>query len=155
MGLIRPDVEKLCADRLKLAQLQATLAQLDTFGEEDAKFNPAKESVTYPILLEGASQVYPMPVIERAIARAIAKDLYNSVFLDEELQRRNAAARVSLEVGLLKCPACAEQRCHSKEERTHFHPYAGHGYSTAQGWTHPDLQHDADLKARPKEKNVR
>jgi len=36
------------------------------------------------------------------------------------------------------CPACTEKRVHATEDWKQ-HPYAGHGYVSGQGWTHPDL----------------
>ena len=37
------------------------------------------------------------------------------------------------------CPACTEKRVHANEDWK-LHPYAGHGYASGQGWTHPDLE---------------
>ena len=37
------------------------------------------------------------------------------------------------------CPACSEKRVHANEDWAQ-HPYAGHGYVSGQGWTHPDLE---------------
>jgi len=36
------------------------------------------------------------------------------------------------------CPACSNKRLHAPEDWAQ-HPYAGHGYASGQGWTHPDL----------------
>jgi hypothetical protein len=38
------------------------------------------------------------------------------------------------------CPACTEKRAHAPDDWK-LHPYAGHGYASGQGWTHPDLAH--------------
>ena len=37
------------------------------------------------------------------------------------------------------CPACESKRLHAPEDWAR-HPYAGHGYASGQGWTHPDLE---------------
>lgn len=37
------------------------------------------------------------------------------------------------------CPACQRGRHHEGDELKVWHPYAGHGYTKEQGWTHPDL----------------
>lgn len=37
------------------------------------------------------------------------------------------------------CPACWARRLHAPEDWAHHHPYAGHGYQSGQGWSHPDL----------------
>jgi len=36
------------------------------------------------------------------------------------------------------CPACESKRVHGPIDWAQ-HPYAGHGYASGQGWTHPDL----------------
>lgn len=46
------------------------------------------------------------------------------------------------------CPACRQGRFHEGEWRV-FHPYAGHGYTKEQGWTHPDLRAAAVSTASP------
>jgi hypothetical protein len=43
------------------------------------------------------------------------------------------------------CPACAEGRAHTEEDWKH-HPYKGHGFVSNQGWTHPDLQAEAEKR---------
>jgi hypothetical protein len=45
------------------------------------------------------------------------------------------------------CAACAEKRLHTPEEWKN-HPYAGHGYTPEQGWTHPALKAEADASAK-------
>jgi hypothetical protein len=44
------------------------------------------------------------------------------------------------------CPACTEKRVHAPEDWK-LHPYAGHGYVSEQGWTHPDLAHGTQAGA--------
>jgi hypothetical protein len=36
------------------------------------------------------------------------------------------------------CPACTNTRLHGPADWAQ-HPYAGHGYQSGQGWSHPDL----------------
>lgn len=38
----------------------------------------------------------------------------------------------------MNCPACESKRLHGPIDWAQ-HPYAGHGYVSGQGWTHPDL----------------
>ena len=38
----------------------------------------------------------------------------------------------------MTCPACTAKCLHTSEDWK-LHPYAGHGYASGQGWTHPDL----------------
>ncbi len=38
----------------------------------------------------------------------------------------------------MNCPACASKRLHAPGDWSQ-HPYAGHGFASGQGWTHPDL----------------
>jgi hypothetical protein len=42
------------------------------------------------------------------------------------------------------CPACVEQRIHTKEDWERYHPFRGHGYTQQSGWTHPKLAEEHD-----------
>jgi hypothetical protein len=44
------------------------------------------------------------------------------------------------------CPACESKRLHGPIDWAQ-HPYAGHGYASGQGWTHPDLAPGAQAGA--------
>ena len=47
------------------------------------------------------------------------------------------------------CPACADPaRPLHRPADWAFHPYAGHGYDPARGWTHPDLENHAKAPER-------
>jgi hypothetical protein len=37
------------------------------------------------------------------------------------------------------CPACTAERRHNPAELADHHRFAGHGYASGQGWSHPDL----------------
>jgi hypothetical protein len=41
------------------------------------------------------------------------------------------------------CPACAGKRLHAPEEWRDHHPYAGHGSTREQGYSHPDLEKES------------
>jgi hypothetical protein len=45
------------------------------------------------------------------------------------------------------CAACEEQRCHTEAEWKN-HPYRGHGFSKEIGYTHPELQGEAEAKVK-------
>lgn len=51
------------------------------------------------------------------------------------------------------CPACIAHRVHTEEERTTYHPLAGHGWVDGHGWTCPEVEqaHMADVRAWSKE----
>ena len=40
------------------------------------------------------------------------------------------------------CPACIAKLRHTPEDWKN-HPYAGHGYQSGQGWSHPDLEEES------------
>jgi len=46
----------------------------------------------------------------------------------------------------MNCPACTAKCLHAPEDWAQ-HPYAGHGYASGQGWTHPDLAHGTQAGA--------
>jgi hypothetical protein len=43
------------------------------------------------------------------------------------------------------CPACAEGRAHMVEDWV-LHPFARHGFTREQGWSHPKLAQEAMQK---------
>jgi hypothetical protein len=46
------------------------------------------------------------------------------------------------------CPACSAERRHTTGERMRFHPLAGHGFQSGQGWSCAEAEraHLADIE---------
>lgn len=51
----------------------------------------------------------------------------------------SASAAIIARTPAPDCPACTTQRRHTEEDWQDHHPYARHGFSSGQGWSHPDL----------------
>ena len=44
------------------------------------------------------------------------------------------------------CPSCVADRRHSESDTKEFHPYAGHGFTKEQRWSHPELKKEAESR---------
>jgi hypothetical protein len=52
-----------------------------------------------------------------------------------------------------QCPACIVRRLHTEEEWK-LHPFAGHGFTKEQGYTHPRLAELAEEDRQTSARNV-
>jgi len=54
------------------------------------------------------------------------------------------------------CPVCVAQRLHTADERTVYHPLAGHGYQEGQGWSSAAAEqaHIAEVRGREAKANA-